>query len=156
MTPSLPDESTLSKASWSATLIGVEALRRGGWTPQIAWRWDVAMHADDDAAVPAGFLVVRRPLAWFHDVLPGLVRPRADNDLFCLRPVWALADLLAHGRNRDHGPAWFGGLTPDDVQPMPASDAERADWRAACAAFGLDAAREARWLAEGGSTAELI
>lgn len=153
----LPNEAMLvATGSWSATLIGVEALRRGGWTPQVSWRWDVALHADDAVAIPPRFRVVRRPLHWFHTILPGLVRPRVEGELFCLRPVWALADLLAHERRSERGPSWFGGLNPDDVQPIETTSAERADWLAACVGFGLDAQAEARGLAQGGSTAELV
>jgi hypothetical protein len=138
-------------------LIGVEALRIAGWTTQIAHRWDVALHADDQVrgTLDVRIRVCRRPLAWFHAVLPGLVRPRLDGDLFRLRPAWALADLLKCERRRPKWSAWFGGLFPDDVEPMETTDADRQDWRAACAAFGLDPQAEARWLIAGGSGARL-
>lgn len=118
-------ENRLAASSWSATLIGAEAMRRGGWRVAAPELPEVALQDDDGAAVPAVFEAVRRPLAWFHAVTPGLTRPRPGGRLFCLRPAWALADLIAH----DGAPVLLS---------IAARDADPADWRAACAALYLD------------------
>lgn len=143
------------RPGWSVTLIGVEALRAAGWATQVAYRWDVAIHpADHQATIPEQVLVRRRPPDWFHAMLPGLLGPRLDDELFRLRPAWALADLLAYEREDDL-PSLFGGLSPADIEPFEVTPMDRADWAAACAAFGLDAEAEARWLVASGSTARL-
>lgn len=147
----------MSGPGWSAVIVGVEALRFGGWTPQIAWEWDIVFDADDHVVIPARIRIRRtsRPARWFADVSPGIIPPDMTGDMRRLRPAWALADLLAHERCPDR-PGLFAGLNPDDIQPIGLTSADRADWRAACAVFGLDSDAEARWLRDGGSTAELV
>ncbi|MHB1871739.1 MAG: hypothetical protein ACYCT1_12940 [Steroidobacteraceae bacterium] len=113
----------------SAVLIGIEALRRAGWTTQLVQRPTIAVKSGYPVFRTDHFDVANRDLHWFTQVAPG-IESRTGEGLRTLRPAWALADLL-----RDTG--WQHiGLSPDDIEWPQSASAER-DWRAACKAFGL-------------------
>lgn len=147
MTPAL--QRAILAAAPEAILVGVEALRRDAWATQVAHQFDVAILDSERPSSILGCLWRPRPAAWREAARAGLAHPRDGLTLPWLRPAWALADLLAYEREGHR----FGGLDPDDVEPVDVGDLDRADWSAACAAFGLDATREAAWLANNGSTA---
>ena len=113
----------------SAVLIGIEALRRAGWTTQLVQRPSIAVKSGYPMFQTEHFDAVNRDPHWFDQVAPG-VEGSPDEGLRTLRPAWALADLL-------HGAGWeHSGLSPDDIEWSQAASAER-DWRAARKAFGL-------------------
>lgn len=123
-------EAALLLARPSALLIGVDCLRRAGWTTQIPSRPEVAI----DTALPnittARFAVEPRSTLWFEQVAAGVARDRSvvpplERSLPSLRPAWALADMLAHA-------GWGGcGLHPSDIDWDEATDRDRRDWRSA-------------------------
>ncbi len=113
----------------SAVLVGIEALRRAGWTTQLVQRPTVAVKSGYPVFKTEHFDVVSRDPRWFDQVAPG-IEGSPDEGLRSLRPAWALADLL-------HPAGWkHSGLSPDDIEWSQAASAER-DWRAARKAFGL-------------------
>jgi len=113
----------------SAVLIGIEALRRAGWTTQLLQRPTIAVKFSSPMFKTDHFEVVNRDPHWFNQVAPAIEgHPREG--LRILRPAWALADLLYHGGWEE------SGLSPDDIEWSQPASAER-DWRAARKAFGL-------------------
>lgn len=104
-----PDwELGLVMAMPSATLVGIECLRRAGWTTQRPALPDVAIVAGSTLHASEHFRIERRSMAWFEAVRTGLL-PATRLTARQLRPGWALVDLLARE-------GWgSGGLTPDDV-----------------------------------------
>jgi hypothetical protein len=125
-----PDwEGAVVMAMPSAVLVGIEALRRAGWTTQLVQRPTVAVKSGYPMFTTEHFDVVNRDPDWFEQVAPG-TEGIPDHGLRTLRPAWALADLLHHA-------GWqHSGLSPDDLEWSQAASAER-DWRAARKAFGL-------------------
>ena len=125
-----PDwEGAVAMAMPSAVLIGIEALRRAGWTTQLVQRPTVAVKSGHPMFKTDHFDLVTRDPYWFDQVAPGIEGSTGEG-LRTLRPAWALADLLHH-MGWEHS-----GLSPDDIEWSQAVSAER-DWRAARKAFGL-------------------
>ena len=126
-----PDwERALTMAMPSAVLVGIEVLRRAGWTTQVPRRPIVAVKAGHAVFKTDHFDVVTRTPRWFDQVAPGLLSDSAQ-ELRSLRPAWALADQLKDG-------SWeLGGLSPDDIEWSQISRADERDWRSACKALGL-------------------
>ena len=125
-----PDwEEAVVMAMPSAVLVGIEALRRAGWTTQLVQRPTVAVKSGHPVFKTDHFNLMTRNPHWFNQVTSGTEVNRSGG-LRTLRPAWALADLLHHTR-------WErSGLSPDDIEWSEAASAER-DWRAARKAFGL-------------------
>ena len=125
-----PDwEGAVAMAMPSAVLVGIEALRRAGWTTQLVQRPMFAVKSGYPMFKTDHFDVVSRDPHWFDQVAPG-IEGSAGERLRTLRPAWALADVLHHA-------GWeHSGLSPDDIEWSQAASAER-DWRAARKAFGL-------------------
>jgi hypothetical protein len=120
----------LTMAMPSAVLIGIEVMRRAGWTTQMPQRPSVAVKAGYAAFKTDHFDVVTRSPRWFDQVAPGILG-ESPEELRTLRPAWALADQLKDG-------GWEqGGLSPDDIEWSQINKADERDWRAACAALGL-------------------
>lgn len=126
-----PDwEKALMMAMPSAVLVGIEALRRAGWTTQVPQRPTVAVEAGRPMFKTSYFDVISRTPRWFDQVAPGILG-ESPGDLRALRPAWALADHV-----RDSG--WERGeLSPDDIEWSQVSRADERDWRAACETLGL-------------------
>jgi hypothetical protein len=125
-----PDwEEAVVMAMPSAVLVGIEALRRAGWTTQLLQRPTVAVKSGHPVFKTDHFDLVTRDPRWFDQVAPG-IEGRAGEGLRTLRPAWALADLL------DRMGWEHSGLSPDDIEWAQTASAER-DWRAARKAFGL-------------------
>jgi len=125
-----PDwERALVMAMPSAVLVGIEALRRAGWTTQVPQRPTVAVKAGHAMFKTDHFDVVTRTPQWFHQITQGLAGGSAER-LHALRPAWALADQLKEA-------GWEGGLAPDDIEWSQTSRADERDWRAACEALGM-------------------
>lgn len=80
----------------SAVIVGVDALRRHGWTTQIPVKPTVAVRASQRVFKTSRFEVLPRPAQWFEAIEPALhsAEPGALN---WLPPAWALADLLRTG-----------------------------------------------------------
>lgn len=123
-----PDwELALRLAMPSAVIVGVEALRRHGWTTQVPDRPEVAVDSSQPVFTVAPFVVSSRPPRWFAASRKGI----KDG---ALTPAWALADML----QRD---GWGGcGLQPDDMDWEAWTDRDRRQWAAACKAYGVDPA----------------
>lgn len=126
-------EKALLMAMPSALVVGVEALRRQGWTTQVPAHTTVAVNAAQYVYKTSHFEVLPRPRKWFATVKPGLNGHEAGA-LNWLSPAWALADLL---RQADWGEF---GLWPDDIEWDQVSERDEQDWMDACLAFGLDLA----------------
>jgi len=131
-----PDwEKALLMAMPSAVVIGVEVLRRVGWTTQIPDRPNVAVTAKHPVFKTNVYNIEARDLVWFAKVAPGI---RRDGDvaivLPTLAPAWALADML---KREGWGTC---GLWPDDLD-LEVSASDEADWRAASVAFGMPETR---------------
>jgi hypothetical protein len=130
LTAPTPDwEKALLMAMPSAVLVGIEVLRRAGWTTQIPRCPDVAVAARDRCFSVHPFTVEYRAAGWFEIVRPGIGRAAG---LPMLRPAWALADML---RARGWGKC---GLHPDDIDWDMAGTRDVADWRVARAALGVE------------------
>lgn len=128
-----PDwDTAVRMAMPSALIIGIEALRRAGWTTQIPVLPDVAVRVDRPHFLKIEpFAVTPRPATWFECVRPGI--DDGSSAAPTLSPAWALADLLANE-------GWCTcGLAPEDVEFDEATDQDRFQWVAACEAFGLEA-----------------
>lgn len=143
-------EQALLMAMPSAIVVGVEALRRAGWTTQIQRKPTVAVRADQsifsldnsapqhDMAIEAyqasgfeGFMVQARSAAWFQKVSNGGML-LSENGAPVLKPAWALVDMLA---TEGWGKC---GLWQDDIDLGEMTSADESDWAAACAAFDLE------------------
>ena len=93
----------------SAITIGIEALRRAGWTTQVLYRPTVAVNARHRVYSTHPFEIVTRPPEWFESVGRSIQGDRALG-LPALHPAWALADML---RTKGWGRC---GLWPDDIE----------------------------------------
>lgn len=126
-----PDwERALVMAMPSAVLIGIEAMRRAGWTTQVLQRPMVAVKAGRAVFKTERFDVAAHTPVWFDQIAPG-ISGDSPEQLRVLRPAWALADQLKQG-------GWErGGLSPDDIEWSQISRADERDWRLACKALQL-------------------
>lgn len=107
----------------SATLIGLESLRRAGWITQIVQRPQVAVSMLDRRYAIEPYEVVTRPPSWFECCRAAILR-QGPEALPVLHPAWSLIDLLKHeGWQRC-------GLDPDDLDWESIQD--RDALRAAC------------------------
>lgn len=126
-----PDwDTAVRMAMPSAVIIGIEALRRAGWTTQIPQTPDVAVRADRPHHLKiTPFSIQLRDPRWFERVL--WASPVSGTAAATLPPAWALADLLMTD-------GWDAcGLSPEDVDTDEATEVDHADWRLACAVFDL-------------------
>ncbi len=127
----------------SAIIIGVDALRRAGWTTQVQWAPDVAVSRSVRIYLADRFNIMPFPAAWFRQNAEFTVRParttgRQTNPLaglwagpLVLEPEFALAEML--GRHN----GWAGtGLDPDDID-WPGEPFEGDRWREAMRHFDL-------------------
>lgn len=127
-----PDwEAGLRLAMPSAVLVGVEILRRAGWTTQIPYRPEVAVNSAEPIYQVEHFDVKPRPPGWFKLLAPGVMRSDARS-VAVLSPSWALAEMI---RSEGWGAC---GVAPDDIYWDEVTDRDRAEWAAACDALGLD------------------
>lgn len=104
-----PDwESALVMAMPSALIVGIESIRRAGWTTQIPARPQVAIHASSTLYSTMHFMVERRDAAWFERVQNGVVRGDGGHASVLSAP-YALVDLIERE-------GWGAcGLDPDDL-----------------------------------------
>lgn len=115
----------------TAVIVGLEALRQGGWSTQVPHRPNVAVSRDQSVFTVNPFEVESRAPAWFQTAAAGIAK-RSASALPILKPAWALADLL-----RQY--AWGDfGLWPDDIEWSEISSQDETDWSKACRAFGLE------------------
>lgn len=131
LTTEHPDwERALQLAMPSAVIIGIDALRRAGWSTQVPQRPTAAVRVDQPVYATKQFEISARPASWFAAAHPGISRTSREAAAV-LKPAWALADLLRTGD-------WGGfGLWPDDIQWTEITGHDAADWLQATAAFGL-------------------
>lgn len=121
-----PDwEAALRLAMPSAVVVGVEALRRAGWTTQVPSRPEVAVQVGQPRFALDRFDLQPRPADWFEASRPG-IREHG------LQPAWALADMLKAAGWRDMG------LQPDDLDWGCVRKRDQTQFAAACRAYGLD------------------
>lgn len=132
-------EAALLMARPSAVVVGIECLRRAGWTTQVPARPQVAINpALGGAFSNTRFELEVRDKAWFESVRSArcVIKPESASDRSqasapALRPACALADML-------HRQGWGAcGLQPDDVDWNVVTDLDRAQWARAVSAFGL-------------------
>ncbi len=124
-------DAALRMAMPTALVMGVEALRRAGWTTQVPSRPEVAVGAWQPVFKSLWHEVHPCTQAWFDLVHAG-VQLGAGGDLAHLRPAWALADML-------HTHGWGAcGLQPDDLELFDVTALDVQDWEAARLAFGLE------------------
>lgn len=122
-------EKALLMAMPTATIIGVEALRRAGWITQIPQRPDVAVRADKPVYKTDRFDIFERKASWFAATDAHV--ERGAHRAPCLQPAWALADLLAvQGWGKC-------GVWPDDIDWALIDEDQQAQWLCACQAFGI-------------------
>lgn len=123
-------EAALRLAMPSAVLVGVEILRRAGWTTQIPYCPEVAVNSAEPTYQVEHFDVKSRPPGWFKLLGPGMTRPEGQG-VALLSPSWALAEML-----RSDG--WGAcGLAPDDIYWDEVTESDRVEWAAACEALGM-------------------
>lgn len=127
-----PDwEAAVLMAMPSAVVVGIEPLRRAGWTTQIPARPQVAVNARQRRTQTDHFEIDFRGARWFTASEAGIVRTQ-HGTLRALTPAWALADML---RQEDWGDF---GLQPDDIEWHEVTPDDEVQWAAACKAYGLD------------------
>lgn len=123
-------EKALRLAMPSAVVIGLEVLRRHGWTTQIPALPPVAVNNVQPVYQVEHFDISPRPPGWFTAARGG-IRPAEGDGAPELAPAWALADLI-----KRYG--WPNiGLDEDDIYWDQITDEDQADWARACIAFGL-------------------
>lgn len=124
-----PDwEQAVRLAMPSATLVGIEALRRSGWTTQIQQRPTIAVLDTGPVFTVEPYLVSPRSPRWFTASRSGI----RDG---CLTSAYALADLL-------HREGWGAcGLQPDDIDWDLFTPVQARRFRRACTAYGVDPER---------------
>jgi len=115
----------------SSIIIGIEALRRAGWTTQIPARPTVAVNSNERYYRVNRFNTQPRSARWFKESNAGIQRPEYIGDLPMLSPGWALADLL---REKEWGKF---GLHRDDIEWEEVTPKDEEDWEHACHAYGL-------------------
>jgi hypothetical protein len=121
-----PDwDAALRLAMPSAVVVGIEALRRAGWTTQVPRLPQVVVQAGEPRYAVEHFTVSPQPALWFECSQAGI----QDH---CLRPAWALADMLKGAGWRDTG------LQPDDIDWDRVRARDQAQFAAACRAYGLN------------------
>lgn len=115
----------------SAVVVGIEPLRRAGWTTQIPARPQVAVDSTQRRASTDPFEIsVRRP-RWFTTSAAGIERQQPGT-LPSLSPAWALADMLRQE-------AWGDfGLQQDDIEWDVITHEDEVQWSAACQAYALE------------------
>lgn len=120
-----PDwDAALRLAMPSAVVVGIEALRRAGWTTQVPHLPEVVVQAGGPRYAIEHFTVKPKPAPWFEDSRPGI----QDH---CLSPAWALADML-------NGAGWRDtGLQPDDIDWDRVRARDQSQFAAACRVYGL-------------------
>lgn len=126
-------ERALLIAMPSAVIIGIDALRRAGWTTQVPSRPEVAVTTEQPVYTTHHFEIRPRPPAWFASARPGIAKELPRESAPVLTPAWALADLLRQG---DWGSF---GLWPDDIEWDQVTAKDDASWAQATAAFGVSA-----------------
>lgn len=115
----------------TAVVIGIEVLRRAGWTTQIPYVATVAVSSAQRIHQVERFNVCAQSPQWFELINPGIRREDEDVALAHLAPAWALADLIKREGWCD------GGLGPDDIYWDSVSKQDQVDWNVACIALGL-------------------
>lgn len=128
--PSPDWELATKMAMPSGIIVGIEALRRAGWTTQIPTLAQIAVNTKERVFDGIRrFDIQPRSPGWFAMIEGGI--DRQPGALATLRPAWALADMLA-------SEGWgVCGLDPDDIDVSLASSRDRGDWNAAREVFGL-------------------
>lgn len=125
-------ESALVLARPSAVIVGIECLRRAGWTTQIPRAPDVAISTVLPVFASEHFVVSQRLPGWFIEVASG-ASEGSKHLARALRPAWALADMLARE-------GWSGcGLGPDDIDWNLVEESDCQDWAAAEEALDIPA-----------------
>jgi hypothetical protein len=135
-------EEALIKAMPSATVCGLEALRRAGWITQIPTLPTVVVNKDVPNHKVKHFAITHKTSAWFKRVQPGILASEAPGiALPCMHPAWALADLAA-----TYGLGIAAGVWPDDLDAEAVTDDNVKQWRQACRALSLnEAALFSQW-----------
>jgi hypothetical protein len=114
----------------TGVVIGIEVLRRAGWTTQIPYVPTVAVNSTLRVQEVSHFEIVTLPAEWF-DLMKDGICDGENVALPHLAPAWALADLI-----RREG--WCHcGLGPDDIYWDTITEHDHNDWLAACAVLGL-------------------
>ena len=123
-------ESALRMIMPTAVVIGIEILRRAGWTTQIPYVPTVAVNAAKRVCKVEHFNVEALPPEWY-DLMACGIRENEAGALPYLTPAWALADLI-----RREG--WCDcGVGPDDIYWYMVTERDRQEWVTACSALHL-------------------
>ena len=117
----------------TAVVIGIEILRRAGWTTQIPYVPTVAVNLTQltQRIQPVEhFELVGQSQEWYSEIAGG-IRSGEGVALPHLEPAWALADLIKRE-------GWCDcGLGPDDIYWDTITEHDQAEWSNACTALGL-------------------
>jgi hypothetical protein len=114
----------------TAVVIGIEILRRAGWTTQIPYVPTVAVNATQRVCQVDHFNIEALPPEWYNLMARGFKAGEAGA-LPHLAPAWALADLIKRE-------GWCDcGLGPDDIYWDIVTEQDRQDWLAACSTLQL-------------------
>lgn len=115
-----------------ALVIGIEILRRAGWTTQIPYVPTVAVSETQRIKLAEHFEILVQPQEWYSEIVDG-VQSGEGIALPHLAPAWALADLIKRE-------GWCDcGLGPDDIYWGMVTEKDQIDWANACTALGLGA-----------------
>ncbi|GAB3468257.1 hypothetical protein GCM10027321_36520 [Massilia terrae] len=114
----------------STVVMGIEALRRAGWITQIPYLSTVAVDAAERVFDVERFSVLALPTEWFRQMAPGIQGGEAGS-LKCVKPAWALADLIKRE-------GWCDcGVGPDDIYWDDVTQQDEEDWATARVTLGL-------------------
>lgn len=123
-------EAAVRLAMPTAIVMGIEVLRRAGWTTQIPVLPTIAVNSARPTYQVQHFEVAKLEPRWFKQITPG-IRTEGPDSLPALAPAWALADLVSRR-------GWGNfGIEPDDIDWGAISDEDQQDWSDAFAALGL-------------------
>lgn len=132
--PQARPELALRRVFPEAVKVGMDRLRAAGWTTQISARPEVAIASTSTRHAIDGFDLVTRPARWFQMVKPGT--DHVADGIDCLRPAWALADMISRAQDKRVHKAWLPDPEDIDLSALDSPNTQH-DLQAAVHAFAL-------------------
>jgi len=132
--PQVNPEQALCRAFPQAIKVGLDRLRASGWTTQIPTRPEIAITPISAHYSIEGFDFVTRTQKWFQIVKPGT--DSAANGIDCLKPAWALADMISRAQDKRVRHAWLPDPEDLDLSALDSPKLQQ-DAQAALRAFAL-------------------
>ena len=106
-------EGALRRVYPCAVKVGVDVVRQAGWTTQIPTTCEVAIPFGSTLHELEGFTLTLRRQKWFDSLAKNHALDVSTDGIDCLKPAWALVDMIVRARDRRVRGAWL--LDPDDL-----------------------------------------